>query len=57
LPPPPNDRVAAEALAAARVLAAKVITRDAELRLIWHGGPDGGAELRRWVDRLQRALA
>jgi len=57
LPPPPSDRVLAEALAAARVLAAKVLTRDAELRLIWHGGPDGGAALRRWVDRLQRALA
>jgi len=30
---------------------------DSELRQIWDSGPDRGAELRKWVARLQRALA
>jgi hypothetical protein len=34
-----------------------VLTRDAELRLIWDGAPDKGAELRRFVASLQTALA
>jgi hypothetical protein len=46
-----------KALAAARTLADEVLTRDAELRLIWDEAADQGAELRRWVADLQRALA
>jgi hypothetical protein len=56
LPPPPAGPLMVTALAAARTLAARVITRDAALRLIWDGGADQGAELRRWVGELQRAL-
>jgi hypothetical protein len=57
LPAPPDSASMAKALTAARVLADRVITRDAELRLIWDATPEGAAELRRWVARLQRALA
>jgi len=56
-PPRPNEELMARALAAARVLASRVVTRDAELRLIWDGAPDGGAELRKIVASLQAALA
>jgi hypothetical protein len=41
---------------AAPELADRVLTRDAELRLIWDAGPDHGAELRKFVTALQRAL-
>jgi hypothetical protein len=47
----------AQAIPAARALAEQVITRDAEVRLIWDSGPDSGAELRRIVSSLQLALA
>jgi len=57
LPPPPGKVLLAKALSAARVLARDVITPDAALRLIWDASPDGAAELRKWVARLQRALA
>jgi hypothetical protein len=55
LPSPPADMLAA--LSAARTLAGRVLTRDAELRLIWEGAPDKGAELRAVVAALQEALA
>jgi hypothetical protein len=57
LPAAPGNTSMATALAAARVLASRVITRDAELRLVWDATPEGAAELRQWVARLQRALA
>jgi hypothetical protein len=57
LPPRPDDALMALAIQAARVLAAKVITRDAELRLIWERAADGGAALHESVASLQRALA
>jgi hypothetical protein len=57
LPAPPDDPLMVTALAAARILAGKVITRDAALRLIWDGAPDQGADLRRWVAELQGALS
>jgi hypothetical protein len=34
-----------------------VLTRDAELRLIWEDGADQGRELRESVASLQKALA
>jgi DNA-binding SARP family transcriptional activator len=46
------NRLAPLALSAARVL-----TRDAELRLMWDEAPDNGAELRKFVASLQTALA
>jgi hypothetical protein len=46
-----------QAHAAARIVADKVLTRDAELRLIWDGAEDGGAGLRQAVSALQKALA
>jgi hypothetical protein len=45
------------ALPAARTLAGRVLTRDAELRLIWEGAPDKGAALHTFVESLQKALA
>ena len=57
LPPRPNKRLMAQALAAARILASRVLTPDAELRLIWEDASDRGAELRRWVQSLTAALA
>ena len=46
-----------QALTAARILAGRVLTRDAELRLIWDMVPDKGAALRKFVTSLQMALA
>ena len=57
LPTIPDNKLMSTALSSARVLAAHVLTRDAELRLIWDGAPDKGAELRRLVASLQTALA
>ena len=57
LPSPPNGELMAQALNAARVLAGGVLTRDAELRLIWDDAPDGGAALRKLIASLQQALA
>jgi hypothetical protein len=56
LPPPPEDRLMALALDAARFHADRVITPDAELRLIWDRAPDNGAALREAVASLQSAL-
>jgi hypothetical protein len=57
LPPTPDNKLMLLALSAARILAARVLTRDAELRLMWDEAPDGGAELRKFVASLQTALA
>src|SRR5262245_2069456 len=57
LPSPPNDNLMFTALPAARTLAGRVLTRDAELRLIWEGAPDKGAALHKIVESLQKALA
>jgi len=57
LPSPPDDNLMSTALPAARILAGRVLTRDAELRLIWEGAPDKGAALRTFVASLQKALA
>jgi hypothetical protein len=57
LPPPPDDKLMPAALAGARILASRVLTRDAELRLIWDGAPDKGVALRKFVTSLQMALA
>lgn len=56
LPPPPAANLMSQALTAARVLASRVLTRDAELKLIWDGAPDSGAGLREWVTSLESAL-
>ena len=56
LPPPPDGKLMAQALDAARFHADRVITRDAELRLIWDRAPDNGAALREAVASLQVAL-
>jgi hypothetical protein len=55
-PPRPTNETMAHALEAARILADRVVTRDAELRLIWDGAPDGGAAFRKIVASLQAAL-
>jgi hypothetical protein len=47
----------ATALRGARVLASKILGLDSELRKAWDSGPERGAELRKWVARVQRALA
>jgi hypothetical protein len=57
LPSPPNDELMTQALNAARVLAGRVLTRDAELRLIWDDAPNDGAALRKLIASLQQALA
>jgi hypothetical protein len=57
LPSPPNDGLMTQALIAAHVLAGRVLTRDAELRLIWDDAPDNGAALRKLIASLQQALA
>jgi Domain of unknown function (DUF4259) len=57
LPPTPDKNLMLPALSAARILAARVLTRDAELRLMWDEAPDNGAELRKFVAWLQEALA
>jgi hypothetical protein len=46
-----------QALNAARVLAGRVLTRDAELRLIWDDALDDHAALRKLIASLQQALA
>jgi hypothetical protein len=55
LPVVTDQRTIAQAVVDARVLASNVITRDAELWLIWKES-ENGAELRRWVDSLLAAL-
>jgi len=57
LPSLPNDALMTQALNAARILAGRVLTRDAELRLIWDDAPDKGAALRKLIASLQQALA
>src|SRR5262249_42127576 len=57
LPPPPDEQLMRQALTAARTLADRVLTRDAELGLIWDGASDNGAALRTFVASLQEALA
>jgi hypothetical protein len=57
LPSPPNDALMTQALHTARVLASRVLTRDAELRLIWADAPDDGTALRMLIASLQQALA
>jgi hypothetical protein len=57
LPSRPNDELMTQALNAARLLAGRVLTRDAELRLIWDDAPDNGAALRKLIASLQQALA
>jgi len=57
LPSRPDDNLMSTALPAARILAGRVLSRDAELRLIWEGAPDQGAALRTFVASLQKALA
>jgi hypothetical protein len=57
LPSRPDDNLMLVALPAARTLAGRVLTRDAEMRLIWEGAPDKGAALRAFVASLQQALA
>jgi len=57
LPPVPEGPLLERASAAARILAAQVLTRDAELRMLWEGGADRGASLRAIVASLQGALA
>jgi hypothetical protein len=56
-PPRPDEDQTILAVTTARTLAGRVMTRDAELRLIWENGPDGGAALRGMVASLQAALA
>jgi hypothetical protein len=57
LPATPDETLMDRALSTARTLAGQVITRDAELRLIWEGSPDRGAGLRAEVASLQKALS
>jgi len=57
LPTIPDNKLMFVALSSARILAANVLTRDAELRMMWDGAPDNGAELRKFVGSLQTALA
>jgi hypothetical protein len=57
LPPIPDDELMDRALSTARTLAGQVITRDAELRLIWEAAPDRGASLHTAVTSLQKALS
>ena len=57
LPSPPSDELMTQALDAARLLAGLVLTRDAELKLIWDDAPDNGAALRKLIASLQKALA
>jgi hypothetical protein len=57
LPRPPEEKLMPQALTAARTLAHRALTRDAELRLIWDGAPDNGAALRKIVASLHKALA
>ncbi len=45
--PVPEETLRLQALGAAPKLADRVLTRDAELRLIWEGAPDRYAELRK----------
>jgi hypothetical protein len=47
----------ATALDAARILATQVISREAELRLIWSDTAEHRAELERAVSSLQQALS
>ena len=56
LPPVPKPKRLAIATRAARVLASKLVTRDAALRMIWDQAPDRGEAFRRSVAELQRAL-
>jgi hypothetical protein len=57
LPRAPAKSRLSRALEDARALAAAVISRDAELRLIWDGAPDRGASFRTAVASLEAALA
>jgi hypothetical protein len=56
LPAPPASDLMARAVSSARILASQVITRDAELRLIWDDAADAGAAFRECVAVLQAAL-
>ena len=57
IPKCPDKRLLAAAVGAARVLIDQVLTRDAELRLIWDDGPDKDAELRALVASLRDGLS
>jgi len=57
LPEAPKGRLMERALIAARTLADRVITRDAELRLIWDEAPDRGRALRLALALLRQELA
>jgi hypothetical protein len=57
LPAAPVGLLRERALAAARILVAQVITRDAELRMIWERAPDRGAALHAAVSSLKEALS
>jgi hypothetical protein len=48
LPTIPDNKFMLVALSSALVLAAQVLTRDAELRLMSDAAPDNGAELRKF---------
>ena len=57
LPAAPNQKLMEQASSAARALAGRVITRDAEVRMIWESGEDRGAALHAAVASLQEALS
>lgn len=57
LPAKPNEKLMEQALSAARTLAAQVLDREAELRLIWENGSDRGTGLHDAVASLQKALS
>ncbi|HEU5074228.1 MAG TPA: DUF4259 domain-containing protein [Polyangiaceae bacterium] len=57
LPEAPKGRLMERALVTARALADQVITRDAELRLIWDDAPDRGKALRDALWTLRQELA
>lgn len=57
LPEPPKGSLMERALVAARTLADRVLSRDAEVRLIWDDAPDRGYALRQALRTLRRELA
>ncbi len=57
LPQAPKGRLMELALVAARILADRVLTRDAEIRLIWDEAPDRGKALRDAIWTLRQELA
>lgn len=57
LPEAPKGRLMERALVAARTLADRVLTRDAEVRLIWDDAPDRGKALRDALWTLRHELA